>query len=209
VQISKLDLPYPLAVLRRCADHSEALALLQRARRSLVAFPYATVSLYGRQSPLVVFRAAAKSAVGEMAIAELDRLFELDGEEGAIVYIDASRKIAKKAIARNGRLLGVRLAGEALAQGWLKRAMAEDDLDATMIRFALAPTAKPPVSLAPRNIVCKCADVSDVQIKQKLAQGADLSVLQERLKCGSFCGGCVPDIKRMMKEYSPQQAAAA
>ncbi|WP_428825667.1 molybdopterin-dependent oxidoreductase [Azonexus sp. IMCC34842] len=209
VQIRKLDLPYPLAVLRRCSSQTEALALIQRARLSLSAYPYATVGLYGRQNPVVVFRAAAEKAVAEVAIAELDWLFGLDGEAGAIVYLDASRQIAKKAIAENGRLLGVRLAGETLAQAWLKQAMAEDDLDATMIRFALAPTAKPPVSLAPRNIVCKCADVSDVQIVRELAQGADLASLQERLKCGSFCGGCIPEIKRMVAEYAPRQAAAA
>lgn len=42
----------------------------------------------------------------------------------------------------DGRLLGVRLAGQTLAQTWLKRAMAEDELGANMIRFALAPTAR-------------------------------------------------------------------
>jgi assimilatory nitrate reductase catalytic subunit len=48
--------------------------------------------------------------------------------------------------------------------------MAEDELDAALIRFALAPSAKPPVTMAPRNIVCKCADVSDVQIQQGTGQ---------------------------------------
>ena len=209
VQIEKLDLPYPLAVLRRCASQGEALELIQRARASLSAYPYATLGLYGRKSPLVVFRAAAAKPVGEVAIAELDWLFGLEGEVGAIVYVDAKRHVAKKAIAQEGRLLGVRLAGETLAQVWLKQAMAEDELDATLIRFALAPTAKPPMSIAPRQIVCKCADVSDVQIQQELAGGADLPQLQEKLKCGTFCGSCVPDIKRMVAAYVPIQAAAA
>jgi assimilatory nitrate reductase catalytic subunit len=87
--------------------------------------------------------------------------------------------------------------------------MAEDELDASLIRFALAPSAKPPVSVAPRNIICKCADVSDRQISTELASGANLGQLQEKLKCGTFCGSCVPDIKRMMAEYAPRQAAAA
>jgi assimilatory nitrate reductase catalytic subunit len=209
VQIAKLDLPYPLAVIRRCASQSEALELLQKARASLASYPYATVSLYGRKTPLVVFRAATSVPVGANAIAELDRLFGLDGEAGAIVYLDATRQIAKKAIALDGRLFGVRLAGETLAQVWLKQAMAEDELDASLIRFALAPTAKPPVSVAPRNIVCKCADVSDLQIQHELTQGAGLPQLQEKLKCGTFCGSCVPDIKRLVTENLPKQAAAA
>ena len=87
--------------------------------------------------------------------------------------------------------------------------MAEDELDASLIRLALAPSAKPPVSMAPRNIVCKCADVSDVQIAQALAAGANLAGLQDKLKCGTFCGSCVPEIKRMVAEHDIQHAAAA
>lgn len=209
VQISKADFTYPLAVVRRCANQSEALALLQRARSVLTEFPYANVGLYGRTSPLVVFRGASAERVAQADILALDRLFGLDGEDGAIVYVDAKRGVTKKAIAQGGRLLGVRLAGEALAETWLKQAMAEDELDASLIRFALAPSAKPPMTMVPRNIVCKCADVSDVQIRKELEGGADLPQLQTSLKCGTFCGSCVPDIKRMVAEHIQKLAAAA
>ena len=209
VQISKLDLPYPLAVLRRCASQSEALTLMQQARSKLMAYPYATVNLYGRKSPLVVFRASTKVPLADAELVEIDRLFGMDSDVGAIVYLDATRNVSKKAIAQDGALLGVRLAGETLTIAWLKQAMAENELDAALIRFALAPTAKPPVSIAPRNIVCKCADVSDLQIRDELQQGASLSQLQERLKCGTFCGSCQPDIKRIVAEYLPKPAVAA
>lgn len=208
VQISKVELPYPLAVLRRCASQAEALALLQRARGLLDSFPYATVGLYGRETPLVVFRAATSVAPSREVIAALDELFGIDGEEGKIAYDDAKRGITKKAIVAGGKLFAVRLAGEALAQAWLKRAMAENELDGALIHLVLAPSAKPPKSVAPRKIVCKCADISDRQIKQELAQGADLSKLQETLKCGTFCGSCVPDIKRMVVEHAQSPAHA-
>jgi assimilatory nitrate reductase catalytic subunit len=209
VQIIKAELSYPLAVVRRGTSQSEALELLQRARAVLADFPYANVGLYGRTTPLVVFRGAAAGPVGDARILALDRLFGLDGEDGAILYVDAKRHINKKAIAQAGRLLGVRLAGETQALAWLRQAMAEDELDASLIRFALAPSARPPVSLVARNIVCKCADVSDVQIRQELESGADLAQLQQRLKCGTFCGSCVPAIKRMAAEHPPKMAAAA
>ncbi len=209
VQIVRVDLPYPLAVVRRCTSQNEALALLQEVRARLTDYPYATVALYGRQSPLVVFRAASAEPLADAAIADLDRLFGLDVDAGAIVYADRTRHIAKKALAEAGRLVGVRLSGETLAQGWLKQAMAENELDAGLIRFALAPSSKPPRNMAPRNIVCKCADISDGQIGQELALRADLKTLQEKLKCGTFCGACVPDIKRMVAEYAPTEAAAA
>lgn len=208
VQIAKLDLPYPLVIIRSCDHQAQALELLQRARATLQVFPYATLGLYGRKRPLVVLRAATKLAIADAVIIELDQLFGMAGEEGAIVYADASRKVSKKAIARDGRLLGVRLAGEALAQNWLKRAMAEDELDAGMIRFALAPTAKAPGNITPRNIICKCADISDLQIEQELTGGANLLQLQDKLKCGTFCGSCVPEIKRMVASRTTKQAVA-
>ena len=187
----------------------EALALLDAARAKLADYPYATIGLYGRQSPLVVFRAATAEPLDDSAIAELDSVFGLADEAGAIVYADRTRHIAKKAVAEAGRLVGVRLSGESLAQGWLKQAMAENELDAGLIRFALAPSSKPPRNMAPRNIVCKCADASDVQIGQQLAAGGNLKTLQEKLKCGTYCGACLPEIKRMVAEYAPTEAAAA
>ncbi|WP_295002856.1 nitrate reductase [uncultured Dechloromonas sp.] len=209
VQIEKLDLPYPLAIVRRCASQSEALALLQAVRPVLQQYPYATLGLYGRSTPLVVLRAAMAEAPGDAEIDTLDRLFGIAGSDGAIVYVDATKRVAKKAVAADGRLQAVRLCGETQAVAWLKQAMAEDELDASLIRFALAPLGKPPVSVAPRNIVCKCADVTDVQIRQELAAGADLPKLQEKLRCGTFCGSCVPDIRRMAAEFAPSETAAA
>ena len=66
---------------------------MQEGRSKISAFPYATIGMYGRGSPLVVFRAAAETALADETIAELDRLFGMDSDEGAIVYRDARRSI--------------------------------------------------------------------------------------------------------------------
>ena len=209
VQVNKADLPYPLAVIRRCANIPEALALLEKVRVLLEAFPFATVGLYGHSSALVVFRAATTWPLPEAgSLTEIDRLFGLEGDEGAIVFSDPRRGIAKKAIAEGGRLLGVRLAGETLAVSWLKDAMAEDDLDPALIRFALAPTPKPPMPLVAREVVCKCADVSATQIKAAAAAGSTLGQMQEALKCGTFCGSCLPEIKRLVAESAQGEPQA-
>ena len=202
-------LGYPLAVVRRCADQAEALALKAAAAPFMARFPYASLTLYGRGTPLVVFRAATAQTVDADLLAEIDQCFGLSGAVDAIVYHDARRGIDKKAVTVDGTLFGVRLAGETLAQTWLKAAMAEDALDSSLMRFVLAPSAKPPVAVAARNIVCKCADISDTQIQAELAAGADLGKLQDKLKCGTFCGGCLPDIKRMVAEYGAPQTVAA
>ena len=75
--------------------------------------------------------------------------------------------------------------------------------------MGLAPTGKAPVAVAARQVVCKCADVTDRQIRQELAAGAAWPMLQEKLRCGTFCGSCVPDIRRMVAEHPPGEAVAA
>ncbi len=202
VQISRLDLPYPLVIVRRCAGQEEALALMRLARAELRSFPHASLTLYGRSSPLVIFRAASGQPADGARLAGLDRLFGLASEDGAIVYEDARRQIAKKAVAAGGQLIGVRLAGETSALSWLKQAMAEDEMDLRLIRLALAPGASAPKIVIARNIICKCADVSEVEIRQAVANGASLADLQETRKCGTFCGSCLPEIRRMAAERS-------
>ncbi|MBI2308617.1 MAG: molybdopterin-dependent oxidoreductase [Rhodocyclales bacterium] len=210
VAVDKVDLPWTLVVLRHGDEASatdNALALLERVRPLLKRFPYATVGLYGSSAPLVVLRAAAASAPSAELLAEIDALFALAGDEGAIVYVDPKRNIDKKAVARDGRLLGVRLAGETLAMAWLKDAMADDAIDAALIRFALAPIATPPKQ-APKHspVLCKCAGVSEAQIRTALAAGASLDAVQDKLKCGTFCGGCLPELKKLASAVQPVAA---
>lgn len=209
VRIARADLPYPLVVLRRCSNTTEALEVLRQARATLTDYPYATASLYGGQFPVVVFRAATKEPLDEQRLADIDALFGLDGAQGAIDYLDLRRNIAKRAVTRDGHLCGVRLAGETLAQDWLRAALAENDLDGALIRFALAPSSKAPTSVAARHIVCKCADVSNTQIRAELGSGANLAQIQDKLKCGTFCGGCMPELKQMVADHTRQSSAAA
>ena len=212
VEVTKSELVYPLAAIRRCESVADALKLLAAIRPLLSRLAYANVGLYGRASPLVVFRAAAAQPVGSEMLAEINECFGLASEMddgGVIVLTDARREIAKKAVSKGGQLLGVRLAGEISALNWLRQAMAEGGLDAALLRFALAPSKTAPVNLAPRTIICKCADVSDIQISAAVAAGADLDRLQTSLKCGTFCGGCIPDIKRLLDPQPVQHPVAA
>jgi len=209
VAVQRAELPWSLAVVSHGgASGGDVLAMLERARSLLGRFPYATVALYGHHDPVVVLRAAAPVAPAPEAIAEIDALFGLAGEEGAIVYADPGRGIDKRAIVRDGRLVAVRLAGETLAMAWLKDAMVEDALASDLVRFALAPIERPPRAEALRSpVVCKCAGVSEAQIVRALAGGASLAEVQERLKCGTFCGGCVPDLRKLAAATAEKAAA--
>lgn len=209
VEVVHAGLAYPLLVLRACPDIAAALELQQRAQALFAIFPYASCTLYGSRHPIVVFRAAAVQACEQELLAQIDALFGMTQSLGLITYQDAQRAIDKRALSDNGCLVGVRLAGETAAGAWLKEAMAEASLDPALMRYALAPGAKAPVKTANKHIVCKCADVSDTQIKTLLARGLGLNDVQEHLGCGRFCGGCVPDLKHLVAEYEAAQTAAA
>jgi assimilatory nitrate reductase catalytic subunit len=67
--------------------------------------------------------------------------------------------------------------------------------------WALAPVNTPPVGGTTRGkIVCNCKNVSEQEILAALKRGADLTYLQTELKCGTECGSCLPELRRMVGE---------
>jgi assimilatory nitrate reductase catalytic subunit len=93
---------------------------------------------------------------------------------------------------------GVRLVGETLAAEWLKEVMTHDDFPEDVRQWALAPVSAPPSGKQGRGrIVCNCLDVSENEIKSAISAGADLAALQGKLKCGTECGSCLPELKRL------------
>jgi assimilatory nitrate reductase catalytic subunit len=88
-----------------------------------------------------------------------------------------------------------------------------------MVQGASAEAVRPwvlaPVYAAPRGtlnrgrIVCNCLDVSETEIRRVLAQGVALDQLQAKLKCGSECGSCLPELKKMHAEQASAAGAVA
>ena len=200
VAVDRADLPWQIVILRRTGEGELApRALLARARRLLPEFAFASVGLHGREQALVVFRAARAEALGEARLHEIDALFGLDDDAAAIVYADHRRQISKRAVAPDGELIGVRLAGETQAWSWLREVMADGSLDAALIRWAVAPIGRRPGSLPQKHrTVCHCTDISEAQIAADLATGATLAKLQEKHKCGTFCGACLPELRQLV-----------
>ena len=103
------------------------------------------------------------------------------------------------------RLDGFLLAGDTRAEAWIK-VLLQDELPAQAYgRTLLVPGAKAPVALAARGRqVCSCFDVSETAIDSRLGScsgsaDARLQHLQDTLKCGTNCGSCVPELKRMVQ----------
>ena len=117
-------------------------------------------------------------------------------------YNDVKRGISKRILVENQQVTGVRLTGEILATDWLKEVMTQGKLTDELRRWALAPLSAPPTGQRSRGkIVCNCLDVSENEIIDNIRMGADLVTLQNKLKCGTQCGSCVPELKQLVARH--------
>jgi assimilatory nitrate reductase catalytic subunit len=195
VQVEKVELPYRRAILRR----GDGASLLRRAQPFLAHFEYATASLTGRDKTVLVFQAASVGPLPESLVQEMDAAFGLDDPLLTMNYQDARRGIWKKARVEDGVITGARLSGETAAQDWLKDLIAAGASAMDVRSWLLAPVTQPPAGGIGRGrIICNCLDVAEPDIVAAIAGGADLATLQAALKCGTECGSCVPELKRLL-----------
>jgi len=201
IRVAPVELPNRMLLVR--AERAGRTVAEEAARLSpwLERFAYASLALAGREQPAVVMRVAHDRPIPAVWLAELDALLGLDGDE-ALSYADPARGISKRAVIEDGRLVGLRLTGETAAASWLSEAVVERRDAAGLRPWLLAPTATPPAGAALRGrVVCNCLNVSEADIAAAIADGAgmcDFGALQAKLKCGTSCGSCVPEIRRML-----------
>lgn len=203
IKIEKLDLPWQMTLIRNCND----LSLIAEIRKQLKHFDYATCGLYGRENSMVVLRASHPAAPSKDVIDHLDSLLGMIEGAPMLYYDDAKRGISKRILVESNQVTGVRLIGETLAADWLKQVMIQGELTDELRRWALAPLSAPPTGQKNRGkIICNCYDVSENEIIETCEDGADLQTLQAKLKCGTECGSCVPELKRLVLAHSKNPA---
>jgi assimilatory nitrate reductase catalytic subunit len=207
VKILKADLPWSLLAIAWLPD-DRALSAREDLRRAVGVFPFASCVPFGHARTGVLLRAAGYEAPPEEIVARIEALLGLDAAD-ALRYAD-KRKGQRRTVrlVRKGdeaRLEAFLLAGDTSAQAWMKTLL-EDELPAQSYgRALLAPGAKPPVAVASRGrAICTCFNVTDAQIQSCLAQAEGdedqrLAQLQGKLQCGTNCGSCVPELKRMVR----------
>lgn len=204
VEVSKVDLPWQLFALVE-GDVQNRLSALRPLCES---FTYASFSLSGRERPALLVRAAAVSAPDSQLLAQIDQLLGLD--EGPIMAYDDPRKaIGKRVRIENGRITAIRLAGETAARDWLKNMWSTGRADEELRRWLLAPLSTPPgtSNTAGEKTLCACMNVSSAAINAGILRGLNLNGLKQELGCGSQCGSCVPEIKRLLTNNVAQATA--
>lgn len=211
VSIEPAQLPYRVIALRAAEagenegeDESEGegeaeqvLRWRERLAASLADFDYAALTLAGRERPLLALSIASAQP---LPATQLDALIAQLDMTDSIAYHDPARAIVKRARIdhADGALQGVLLAGETAAADWLREQMVSRQPLGELRRWLFAPAAQPPVAItAAGRTVCNCFGVSESQIDELLRAGASLTQVQDQLKCGTSCGSCLPELRRM------------
>jgi assimilatory nitrate reductase catalytic subunit len=201
VRITKAELPWRLVAFAYAA-RGEALERLEAARRFLPAFTFATCVLVGRDREGVLFRAAAAGAVEASLVEAIDAAFGL-ADECSLSYDDLRRGVGRRVKVSDGCIESVRLTGDIAAESWLRDLFDRQEAVTNLGVLLLAPGARVSAARPRSKTVCACWNVSESAICEFASTVAPqerdmLGALQTALKCGTECGSCVPELKRLV-----------
>jgi len=215
VRIAKAELPWSLLAMAWLPGDT-ALAVRRELRAlvdtlpfvSCVPFGAAGAPAAGEQRTGVLLRAAAPAVPDEALLARIEALLGL-AQADTLRYADA-RRGQRRAVrlqrdGANALVVGVLLAGDTRAESWI-RALLQDQLPAQDFgRQLLSPQPTAPKGVVARGKqVCSCFGVDETAIARQLAHctGSDeerLGTLQVALRCGTNCGSCLPELRRLVR----------
>ncbi len=194
VEVEKIELPWQFFALVEGSVQKRFEAL----RPLFEGFAYASFSLAGRERPALVIRAACNEPPSRTQLAQLEQLLGLD-EGPVLVYDDPRRSVGKRVRIEDGRIVALSLSGETAARDWLKQLWHDGRADQALRRWLLAPLSTPPGGdVRPAKTLCNCMNVSQDAICSGIERGLNLNGLKRELGCGTSCGSCVPEIKRLL-----------
>lgn len=197
IRLEPVDLPWQaVGYARATPKRMQALSVL------LNQFAYASCHFIAEEMDAIVWRCANPVAPNAALIAQLDAALGLNDNPFVLRYEDVQNSVHKSLLIQDNKLVAFRLGGEIAAQGWLSQALLTGQDISQLRRWLLAPVAQPPGTQNTSKIICNCLGVREDAIQTCVQAGADLASLQTQLACGTKCGSCVPELKRMVRLYN-------
>ena len=200
ISISRAVLPWQLVVFGTPRDRNP-LALLARVQAWLARFEFASCALTP-ESGGVLLRAAAATTPAAEVLADIHALFELDSGD-VLRYEDRHRGITRRVRLAEGKVAAVCLSGDSTGESWLRELHAQGASAMALGSQLLAPVRHAPSGAASRGrIICSCHGVGATTIASALqaANGdaaARLETVQRQLRCGTQCGSCLPELRKL------------
>ena len=202
----KAELPWRMLGMAWLPE-AEAIAARRELKSLMGAFAFSSCVPFGRDRAGVLFRAAAYEAPPDELLQRIERLLGLGGRD-VLHYVDKRRgqrrtmRLAE--VNDQTQLEGFVLGGDISAEVWV-RPLLQDQLPAQAYgRLLLLPGAKAPVAVKARGRqVCTCFNVTEPDIQAGLGgcsgtADQQFAHLQATLKCGTNCGSCIPEVKRIV-----------
>ncbi len=131
-----------------------------------------------------------------------ERLLALLPGDAALQFVGAERKELRCAWLEQDRLQSVLVLGESelVPDPWWLASQLDKTLDKEDRRVLLS--GKPAgEQVAQGAMVCSCFQVSETAIKEAIGAGCETSTaLGNKLRCGTNCGSCIPELNRLIRE---------
>ncbi|MDP3132113.1 MAG: molybdopterin dinucleotide binding domain-containing protein, partial [Burkholderiaceae bacterium] len=207
VKVLKAELPWTLLGMAWLPG-DRALSAREGLRALMAQFPFASCVPFGRERTGVLFRAAAHDAPESALIERIEALLGLNTPD-ALRYAD--RRLGQRRTARlvkqgdTSTLDGFLLAGDTRAEVWIKPLLEDERPASAYGRQLLMPGARAPVAVVAKSRqVCTCFNISESAIQDQLqrCEGTEderLASLQGSLQCGTHCGSCLPELRRLVR----------
>ncbi|MBI3712924.1 MAG: molybdopterin-dependent oxidoreductase [Burkholderiales bacterium] len=217
VNISKVQVAWQFVAMVNF-DACDILTVQQRLRSHFARFDFASSVLFGREQQGILFRAAHHCTPEPQALEALLASLGLH-EPDILHYRDPTRATARHLRLQREKnqvhLHAFALAGDVQAEAWLQDLLINQEHVANSLQL-LRQNKASDVGKADGKAskqVCTCFNVSEDKVKATLitCSGNDkerLSLLQSKLRCGTNCGSCLPELKQLIRQ-SPQQNTVA
>ncbi|HEX2539473.1 MAG TPA: molybdopterin-dependent oxidoreductase [Caldimonas sp.] len=216
VRIAAAGLPWRLLALA-WLPAERALAAREALRPLMREFAYASCVPFGRDRTGLLFRAAAPVLVATALLETVERLLELGpSTAGPRLHYEDARRGQRRTVrlvssGGDARVEAFLLAGDVVAEAWMKPLL-QDELPAEAYgRALLLAQARPPVPTAARGPrICNCFNVGEDEIAACIDRrpgppDALLRRLHDELKCGTDCGSCLPELRRLARDAAARQ----
>lgn len=119
----------------------------------------------------------------------------------SVSYVREDQGIERRLDIVDGNLVGAYVSGEwgdrsVLLQLVINRIPWTSDLDSWIVTGGALPDK---LALLVRGQVCRCMQVTENELRAAIQRGANsLSSLQDATGAGAFCGGCIPDLQKLL-----------
>ncbi len=208
VRVERAQLPWQLVAFAYTSDR-DPVALcddLREVAAQIQGDCFASTTLIGNERPGVVLRLACAEAPNRETLEQIDRVLGVTGLS-SLVYDDARRNISRRVRVEDGRLTGVRLAGDLAAETWMRDFFLSGASVVELRQRLLAGSATAPDGFKARGkVVCNCFNVTEREITEfcaassraSMSASTTLAALQAKKKCGTNCGSCLPELRGLV-----------